>query len=69
LGFAAPEAAIFAPDEDASEAGIVEDGAEDSGFDAHLEDNFDDIGRSRLSGYIKPLASSRLRRSWVNAAL
>ncbi|KAI1522900.1 hypothetical protein PtrSN001A_011539 [Pyrenophora tritici-repentis] len=47
LRSAAPEAAIFAPDEDASEAAIVEDGAEDlaedGGFDAHLEDNFDDI--------------------------
>jgi hypothetical protein len=30
------------PDKDASEAAIVEDGAEDDGFDTHLEDNFDD---------------------------
>jgi hypothetical protein len=65
LRSAAPEAAIVAPDEDASEAAIVEDGAEDSGFDAHLEDNFDDIEWSRLPGYIKPLALSRARRSWV----
>jgi hypothetical protein len=56
LRSAAPEAAIVAPDEDASEAATAEDGA---------EDNFDDIQCSRLSGYIKPLASSRVRRSWV----
>lgn len=67
LRSAAPEAAIVALDEDASEAAIVEDGAEDgaedSGFDAHLEDNFDDIEWSRLSGHIKPLALLRARRS------
>jgi hypothetical protein len=63
LRSAAPEAAIVAPDEDASEAAIVEDGAEDGSFDAHLKDNFNDIEWSRLSGYIKPLASSRARRS------
>jgi hypothetical protein len=56
---------IVAPDKDASEAAIVEDGAEDDGFDTHLEDNFDDTELGRLSGYIKPLASSRARRSWV----
>jgi hypothetical protein len=65
LRSAAPEAAIVAPDKDASEAAIVEDGAEDDGFDTQLEDNFDDTEWSRLSGYIKPLASSRARRSWV----
>jgi hypothetical protein len=47
----------------ATEAAIVEDGAEDDGFDAHLKDNFDDIKWSPLSGYIKPLASSRTRSS------
>jgi hypothetical protein len=43
LRSAAPEAAIVAPDKDASEAAIVEDGAEDGGFNAHLKDNFNDI--------------------------
>ncbi|KAF1839328.1 hypothetical protein BDW02DRAFT_563868 [Decorospora gaudefroyi] len=65
LRSAAPEAAIVAPDKDASEAAIVEHGAEDDGFDAHLEDNFNDIEWSRLSGHVKPLASSRARRSWI----
>jgi hypothetical protein len=62
LRSAAPEAAIVALDKDASEAAIVEDGAKDDGFNAHLEDNFNDIKWSRLPGYIKPLASSRARR-------
>jgi hypothetical protein len=43
LRSAASEAAIVALDKDASEAAIVEDGAEDGGFDVHLKDNFDDI--------------------------
>jgi hypothetical protein len=55
LRTAAPEAAIVPPDEDASEAAIVDNSAEDGGFDAHLEDNFDNIEWSRLLGYIKPL--------------
>jgi hypothetical protein len=47
LRSAVPEAAIVAPGEDASEAAIVEDGAEDGGFDAHLEDNL-----TTLSGVV-----------------
>jgi hypothetical protein len=56
LRSAAPKAAIVAPDED---------GAEDGGFDAHLENNFENTEWSRLSDYIKPLALSQARRSWV----
>jgi hypothetical protein len=65
LHSAVPKAAIVAPDEDASKAAIVEDSAEDGGFDAHLEDNFDDIDWICLSGYIKPLTLSQATRSWV----
>ena len=65
---AVPEGAIVAPNEAskaATVAATVEDGVEEEGFDAYLEDTFEGLDWSRLPRYMKPLASARARRSWV----
>jgi hypothetical protein len=64
------EDAIIAPEEGSEEATVAssQDAPEelaDKGFDAHLEDNFDGIDWTRLPKYMKPVAESRQRKSWI----
>jgi hypothetical protein len=60
----ASEAAIIAIEEASDSADDAEDGVEDA-FDARFADNFDGIDWSRLSQFMKPVATQQNRKSWI----